>query len=119
MRILGLSLLIPGLLGATALHTALESSAPSDGDSLEAPPTEVRLEYTTDVQLDLSRVRVLGPAGEWAIEGLRYLAEDRHDVLVAPLPVEQPSGAYRVLWTTAGPDGHAIHGEFEYEATGS
>lgn len=116
MRILGLSLLIPWLAGAGVLHTALESSLPADGDALAAPPAEIRLEYTTDVQLDLSRVRVVGPSGEWAIEGLRYLAEDRHDVLVAPLPAEQPSGAYRVAWTTAGPDGHAIHGEFGYRA---
>ena len=119
IRVLGLGLLAPCLVGAVALHTALESSSPGDGDSLDAPPTEIRLEYTTEVQLDLSRVRVLGPAGEWALEGLRYLSDDRHDVLVAPLPAEQPAGSYRIAWTTAGPDGHAIHGEFAYQSAGS
>ena len=119
MRTLALALLLPWLAGAAVLHTALESSVPADGDSLEVPPAELRLEYTTDVQLDLSRVRVIGPAGEWTVEGLRYLADDRHDVLVAPLPSDQPPGDYRVAWTTAGPDGHAIHGEFEYRTAGS
>ncbi|MDH3224462.1 MAG: copper resistance protein CopC, partial [Gemmatimonadota bacterium] len=110
--------LLPFLAGAGPLHTALESSEPAEDSVLREPPREIRLEYTTDVQVNLSRIRLAGPHEEVEIGPLRYLAANRHDVLVAPLPQGLLPGAYRVAWTTAGPDGHPINGEFEYSLLG-
>ena len=107
---------VPLLLAAwTLLHTELESSVPADGSVLEAAPESISLDYTTDVQLELSRVSVTDAQGNTVeVAPLAFLSEDRHDVLVAGLPGELPAGVYRVQWTTAGPDGHALTGEISF-----
>lgn len=114
----GLALLVlPAILGARWLHTELKESDPAEDAVLTESPTAITLTYTTDVQLTLSTVEVRPaapdaqpvPAGKPA-----YLADDRRDVLVLPLTEAMGSGRYAVAWTTAGPDGHGISGDFEF-----
>ena len=98
-------------------HTELKESDPVGDAVLNASPSAVTLTYTTEVQLALSTVTVrhAGVDGTEAAAGeLTYLAEDRHDVLVLPLTGSLSSGSYVVGWTTAGPDGHALSGEFAF-----
>ena len=103
--------------GTSPLHTELKESDPAADTVLEASPVAVTLTYTTDVQLSLSTITVraagvdgaLAPAGE-----LAYLADDRHDVLVLPLSAPLGPGSYTVAWTTAGPDGHSLSGDFGF-----
>lgn len=99
------------------LHTELKESNPEADSVLEASPTEITLTYTTRVQLALSSVavRAAGGGGEAAATGeLRYLADNRRDVLVLPLGEGPGTGSYTVAWATAGPDGHRIAGEFDF-----
>ena len=98
-------------------HTELKESGPVADAVLDASPSAVTLIYTTEVQLALSTVTVrhAGVGGAEAAAGeLTYLAEDRHDALVLPLSESLSSGSYVVGWTTAGPDGHALSGEFGF-----
>ena len=98
-------------------HTELKESGPVADAVLDASPSAVTLIYTTEVQLALSTVTVrhAGVDGAEAAAGeLTYLAEDRHDALVLPLSESLSSGSYVVGWTTAGPDGHALSGEFGF-----
>ena len=98
-------------------HTELKESDPVADAVLDASPSAVTLIYTTEVQLALSTVTVrhAGVGGAEAAAGeLTYLAEDRHDALVLPLSESLSSGSYVVGWTTAGPDGHALSGEFGF-----
>lgn len=99
------------------LHTELKVSDPEADSVLEAPPTAITLTYTTGVQLALSSVdvRSAGGGGEVVAAGeLRYLGDDRHDVLVMPLGEALGTGTYTVAWATAGPDGHRIAGAFGF-----
>lgn len=97
-------------------HTELKATDPKADSALDASPTAVTLTYTTVVRLALSTVTVRS-AGEdraRAAGKLAYLADDRRDVLVLPLNEPLPPGGYTVRWTTAGPDGHRISGEFGF-----
>ena len=98
-------------------HTELKESDPVAGAVLDASPSAVTLIYTTEVQLALSTVTIRHAevdGWEAAAGDLTYLAEDRHDALVLPLSESLSSGSYVVAWTTAGPDGHALSGEFGF-----
>ncbi len=104
------------------LHTELKVSDPEADSVLDASPTAITLTYTTDVQLALSSVEVRpagGGGGAVAAGELRYLGDDRRDVLVLPLGEALGTGTYTVAWATAGPDGHRIAGAFDFRVDGS
>ncbi len=107
----------PAAAGTSPHHTELKESGPAADTALEASPDAVTLTYTTDVQLALSivTVRAAGADGAVAPAGdLAYLADERQDVLVLPLSEPLGPGSYTVAWTTAGPDGHRISGDFGF-----
>lgn len=115
--ITGALLALPAVAAASTLHTELKESNPAQDAVLTESPSAVTLTYTTAVQLSLSSIAVRSatgdaapvPAGEPA-----YLHEDRQDVLVLALDEPLGRGSYVVAWTTAGPDGHALSGEFGF-----
>ena len=112
--------LVFATLGATAAgppHTELKESDPAADTVLRASPARVELTYTTDVQLVLSSVTVrrAGADGTVVAAGkAAHPAPDRRDVIVLPLAEPLPPGDYVVAWTTAGPDGHPLSGEFAF-----
>ena len=124
LRMASVRLALPALILAalataapSPLHTELKESEPAADTVLVASPTAVTLTYTTAVQLALSTVTVrdAGTDGAAVAGGeLAHPGEDRHDVLVLPLTDPLPAGSYVVAWTTAGPDGHPLSGEFGF-----
>lgn len=99
------------------LHTELRASHPEADGVIESSPAAVTLTYTTAVRLRLSSAAVWRAGGDGAAVAagkLAHLSDDRPDVLVLPLSERLGTGAYTVTWTTAGPDGHRIHGEFDF-----
>ena len=101
--------------GSTRDHTELERSDPAENAVLAASPSRIVLDYTTGVLLAPSTV-VVRSAQTRPVNASRptYLADDRRDVLVLPLAETLSNGSYEVAWTTAGPDGHAISGNFGF-----
>ena len=118
VRPLALAVLVslPAVLGLGWLHTELKESVPERDSVLAESPATITLTYTTDVQLALSTVTVRPEAGGSAAATgeLGYLADGRHDVLVLPLLDALSAGGHTVGWTTAGPDGHALSGEYAF-----
>lgn len=115
--ITGALLAMPAIAAASRLHTELKESSPAQDAVLTELPTVVTLTYTTAVQLAESSVSVRSATGDAAPVGageLAYLHEDRRDVLVFSLDAPLGRGSYIVAWTTAGPDGHALSGEFSF-----
>lgn len=110
-------LALPAILGFGCLHTELKASDPGEDAVLSESPAQVTLTYTTEVQLALSTVEVratLRDATPVRAGKLAYLADDRHDAIVLPLSEPLGPGGYIVAWTTAGPDGHGLSGEFGF-----
>ena len=92
-------------------HATLLRSSPASNAVLSSSPASVRLEFSEEIDLSVSRVVVVGDSGSVALE----LSLDPHDVhvLVGRLP-SLPSGAYRVTWATVSADGHAVHGQYVF-----
>lgn len=96
-------------------HTELEATFPAADSLFRGDVREIRLRFTTAVQLPLSSVRLLDGAG-------RALAGPRPDTVPATggaelrLGLEEPlpTGVYTVRWRTAGPDSHPIEGEYGF-----
>ncbi len=95
-----------------SVHTELSRATPAAGSEVPGPVTEIRLLYTTAVQLPLSRVSVEGPDGVERLGALDLVDDSEGRELRLSLPGPLPTGVQRVLWQTAGPDGHVIRGEF-------
>jgi len=100
------------------LHTALDGSYPSDGATVDAV-REIRLRFTTAVQLPLSRVELAGPSGPFgAVGALEAVPGSGERELRLPLSDPLPPGSYTVRWRTAGPDSHPISGAFSFRVGG-
>ncbi len=100
---------------SNARHVDLKRSDPAQNSRLQAPPTRIRLWFTERPQSALSRVRVIGPAGDVA---LGKLAPDTGNMLRVDIQGTMDAGAYRVVWQTATVDGHVIRGEYSFVLLG-
>ena len=95
-------------------HAELLSSQPGYGDRLPAAPAEVRLEFSTAVDLTGGRFsleRRAGPAT--ALDRPAPASSDRRTVAI-PLPPRLADGAYTLVWYLLGSDGHLMAGEVSF-----
>ncbi|QFG22693.1 copper resistance CopC family protein [Actinomadura sp. WMMB 499] len=94
-------------------HTALTGSNPEEGATV-APPSEIVLEFASEVKLPQVVVTDESDArhelGEPETAG-----NDVTQALKAPLP----NGGYTVGWRAVSPDGHPISGTFEFTVEGA
>ena len=101
-------------------HGALRRSLPSDRARLTTAPTELRLDFTERPELAVTRVQLLGPAGDTIALGVLRLEE--RTTVVAAIVGALRAGAYTVEWQVTGRDGHPVRGRFGFsiaaEATG-
>jgi copper transport protein len=107
-----LLLLLPSLTGAhPAPHTSLKRSEPAKGSRLSAPPARISLWFTARPQVAFSRIRLVGPSGEIALDPI--VADTAHS-LHARIRGPVIPGEYHVHWQTGSADGHTIRGEFAF-----
>jgi len=95
-------------------HTELRTAEPAPGSNVEGEVRELRLSFTTAVQLRLSRVTVAGTMGEMPTGDLDLVDDSQGRDIRVPLPAALPPGGYRVTWQTAGPDSHIIRGDYTF-----
>lgn len=101
-----------------SIHTELRESRPA-ADTVVEEVREVLLIYTTPVQLGLSRVTVFGPDGaEVPASEVEHPDPQSTDRLVVRFPSPLPPGAYRVRWSTAGPDSHVLADTLAFRVAG-
>ncbi|MCK0112632.1 copper resistance protein CopC [Ornithinimicrobium sp. F0845] len=96
-----------GTGSAASAHDTLTDSSPTDGETLDEPPTQVRLTFSGEV-LDMGAAVVVTDsdgasweAGEPTVDGV--------DVTV-PVQEGLPNGSYEVTWRVTSSDGHPISG---------
>jgi copper transport protein len=95
-------------------HAELVSSDPGYGDRLVTAPLEVRLVFSGVVDLTGARITFQRRGGP--VEVLRpiHASADRR-VVSNPLPPALDDGAYTMVWTFLGSDGHVMAGEVPFQ----
>jgi len=101
-----------GLAGPAAAHNVLTSSDPTNGSTLQAAPTTVRLTFDQPVQDFEPVVTVIGPDGNRYESGAPVVDSTVVTAAVSALPV---AGAYSIAYRVVSADGHPVEGEIKSE----
>lgn len=102
-----------GLAGPASAHDAAESSTPSDGASLPAPPEQVSVAFNNKPLGIGAAFSVKDASGaEWA-EGPVDIVDN---VASQKLRAGGPAGEYTVAWRVVSSDSHPIEGTFAFTA---
>lgn len=102
-----------GLAGPASAHDAAESSTPSDGASLPAPPEQVSVAFNNKPLGIGAAFSVKDASGaEWA-EGPVDIVDN---VASQKLKAGGPAGEYTVAWRVVSSDSHPIEGTFAFTA---
>lgn len=101
---------------ASALrHTRLLRSIPLADSTVSASPATVQLWFSEKIELGLSRVRVEDAGGKSvAIAPLTQDATKAGAPVVGRVPAPLADGTYKLYWTAASGDGHAVKGSFSF-----
>ena len=97
--------------GVAQAHTKLQKSEPADGATLTAAPTSVQLFFNEKPDPKVSKVTLVGPAGNVELGPAHSMAEKD---LMAAVKGALGNGKYTVNWQTAGKDGHVLKGSFSF-----
>ncbi|TLM75113.1 copper resistance CopC family protein [Pseudarthrobacter sp. NamB4] len=102
-----------GLAGPAAAHDAAESSSPSPGASLAAPPEQVSVTFNKNPLGIGAAFSVKDTSGtEWADGPVKIVDK----VASQKLRAGGPAGEYTVAWRVVSSDSHPIEGTFGFTA---
>ncbi len=114
MRQLPLVLLCLFAFAATAeAHARLESASPPVGGTVQAPPKQVAITFSEEVEPVFSTIEVTDAAGKRVDSGKPDRAPDKPQVLVVGLQPLGP-GIYRVVWHAVSVDTHRTQGSYSF-----
>jgi methionine-rich copper-binding protein CopC len=101
------------VFGTAMFHNHLVKSVPSAGETLSAPPKEVRLWFNERPEIPFTSATLL-TADSTKIVTIKATATE--DSMAVAIRVATPlaAGSYLLTWRTASRDGHAIRGTFGF-----
>jgi methionine-rich copper-binding protein CopC len=97
----------------TPVHVELNASYPDADAVLSEAPTEVWLEFSTEVDMERTSFSIRGPDGRVALGDLRQM--DDPAVVKATVDGAMPSGAYTVSWVAAPLEDHTVRGRYSFQ----
>jgi copper transport protein len=116
-RVLALGAVVGALVALPALpasaHAMLRATTPADGAVLDAPPSEVTLDFNEPVVAALGAVRVYSSDEARVDRGEVGVGEDG-TVLRVPLAGDVAEGTHVVTWRVTSADGHPVNGAFVF-----
>lgn len=95
-------------------HALLESTSPSDGQTVDTPPAEVVLQFAEPVTASFGAVRVYDGTGAQLATGDVDAVDGDPSRLRIPLPDEIADGTYVTTWAVTSADAHPIEGAFVF-----
>jgi len=111
-RFLGLTLAFTLAASQAFAHAHLKTASPADGATV-APPAEVILEFTEELEIRLSSITVRDAAGEAiGVAPAEAVPGDRKTLKVRLKPVSP--GAYIVEWAATSVDTHRVTGQYRF-----
>ena len=108
-------LLAAGVACSTArAHAFLDHAAPVVGGTVHAPPAQVRLWFTQQLEPAFSSVRVVDRSDRRVDRGDAKVDARDGAILQVSVPALAP-GRYRVVWRVLSVDTHVSEGDFTFD----
>jgi len=104
--------------GATLVsaHSLPESETPAAGQTLNEPPSEVRIRYEAPIEKLFAQLAVIDSSGQNVAEGAPTVSDDGY-ILAVKVPRLKP-GNYVVKWRVVGIDTHHTEGSYSFTVAG-
>ena len=109
----GLLLAVTSVPAAARFHTKLTRSNPPADTTLAAAPKVIELWWNEKPEVELTTVTVQGADSSKVALGKVRASKDMMGVAADVTGPVKP-GKYSVAWKTAGKDGHAVRGTFNF-----
>ena len=93
-------------------HAFLDRASPAVGSTVHTSPTEVRIQFTEELEPAYSTAHVEDAAGATVSTGAHVDAAEK-SVLIVPLGPLKP-GRYKVIWKVLSVDTHVTNGRFNF-----
>lgn len=105
---------VPAVNATPARHLRLVKSEPADSTSLTTAPADIKLWFSEDPQLAVTRVYLTQAKDTIALAALTRAKEPKSPIVARVVGKIVP-GAYVVDWRTMGTDGHVLKGTFKFK----
>ena len=103
--------------GTASAHAALRHAHPSAGEELSATPDEIRIEFSTGVDLTQAELHLTDASGaEIALAKVEGEAA-AGETLVRRIATTLAPGSYMVRWRVLSIDGHWTRGDYTFVVT--
>jgi methionine-rich copper-binding protein CopC len=99
---------------AARAHAFLDHATPAGGSTVAAPPQELSLSFTQNLEPSFSTVEVTGPSGDRIDQGKPQISGNTMRV---GLKASGP-GTYHVHWHALSVDTHTTQGSFAFHVGG-
>lgn len=106
------TLLSIALAGPAFAHAHLESATPADMATVAAP-SELDLNFSEDLNLKFTGIKVTGPAKAVVKTGDGKLM-NANKTLTVPVSGKLAAGTYKVEWHALSTDGHKTKGSYSF-----
>lgn len=113
-----LAVLVLALESAIAVpasaHAFLEHASPAVGSTVHAPPQQVKLWFTQELEPSFSTAQVLDAGGKRVDQGDARVDESDPTLVTVSVPALAP-GRYKVTWRVLSVDTHATEGDYNFD----
>jgi copper resistance protein C len=99
-----------------AAHSFPEEQHPSAGQTLPAPPSEIRIKFDAPIEKLFAKLQVLGADGKDHVVGAPQISDDGIE-LTSKVEALKP-GEYTVKWAVVCVDTHHTEGSYSFTVTG-
>ena len=99
--------------GAAHAHAFLDRASPAVGSTVHTPPTEVRMQYTEELEPAYSTAHVEDTSGATVSTGDAHVDPNERSVLIVRVGALKP-GRYKVVWKVLSVDTHVTNGTFSF-----
>ena len=99
--------------GAAQAHAFLDRASPAVGSTVHTPPTEVRIQYTEELEPAYSTAHVEDASGATVSTAEAHVDQNERSVLIVPVGALKP-GRYKVIWKVLSVDTHVTNGTFNF-----
>jgi len=95
-------------------HAFLDHASPAVGSTVHAPPQQVKLWFTQELETSFSGAQVLDASGKRVDQGNARVDESDPTLITVSVP-PLARGRYKVTWRVLSVDTHATDGDYTFD----